>query len=70
MYVDRVFLTRLRRYSEHLAATDPLTEIANRRSFETYVQGLIDEPGDEPRAARRTRQAVHGKQIRPAQAGA
>jgi diguanylate cyclase (GGDEF)-like protein len=48
MYVDRVFLTRLRRYSEHLAATDPLTEIANRRSFETYVQGLIDEPGDEP----------------------
>lgn len=48
MFVDRVFLTRLRHYAEHLAATDPLTDIANRRSFETYMEALLDDPEDQP----------------------
>lgn len=42
MYFDRLILSRLQDYADYLAATDPLTDIANRRSFDAYVQGLID----------------------------
>lgn len=38
MYFDRYLLTRLQLHIEQMAVTDPLTGIANRRRFESYVQ--------------------------------
>lgn len=43
-YYDRVVLIKLRQRAEELARTDPLTHLANRRSFEAYVQELLDDP--------------------------
>jgi diguanylate cyclase (GGDEF)-like protein len=50
MYADRVVLAALQRRADLLAATDSLTGVANRRSFENYVQNLISS-GPNPQFA-------------------
>lgn len=42
MYFDRVMLSHLQKRAEYLATTDPLTGISNRRSFDAYVQRLLE----------------------------
>jgi diguanylate cyclase (GGDEF)-like protein len=50
MYADRAVLASLQRRADRLAATDALTGVANRRSFESFVQRLISS-GPAPRFA-------------------
>ncbi len=44
MYANRVLLTKLSRRAEELAGVDPLTGIANRRTFDAYVKDLLARP--------------------------
>lgn len=42
MYFDRTLRVQLEERAEELALIDPLTEIPNRRAFDTYVEQLLD----------------------------
>jgi diguanylate cyclase (GGDEF)-like protein len=54
MYLNQIYLRRIERRAQVLAATDPLTGIPNRRAFNSYVEEqllIAAEKGNRPELA-------------------